>query len=301
MFDEPFGDSSQIPTYLVAKLAREQVTVSLSGDGGDEMFGGYNRYFWAERHWRRMRGLPGPLRTLAGAGVRALPPATWDGLWRALPKRAQLAQPGDKLYKLADLMQARDGQEAYARLIAQHRERQSLVLGVEHRPAAGAHALWQAPGRRLADNMMLADALGYMSDDILAKVDRATMAVSLEARAPFLDHRVAEFAFRLPIAQKIRGGVGKWLLRQVLYRHVPPALIERPKMGFAVPIDAWLRGPLREWAEELLDPARLRAEGYLHVDAVRGAWAEHLSGRRNLQHFLWNILMFEAWLNQGKI
>jgi asparagine synthase (glutamine-hydrolysing) len=301
MFDEPFGDSSQIPTYLVARLARQQVTVSLSGDGGDELFGGYNRYFWAERYWRRMRGLPGPLRAMAGAGVRALPPGTWDSLWRAMPKKAQLAQSGDKLYKLADLMSARDGQEAYARLIAQYRERESLVLGVQPRAPAGAHALWHAPGRKLADNMMLADALGYMSDDILVKVDRATMAVSLEARAPFLDHRVAEFAFRLPVAQKIRGGVGKWLLRQVLYRHVPPALIERPKMGFAVPIDAWLRGPLRDWAEELLDAARLREQGYLRADAVRAAWVEHLSGRRNLQHFLWNVLMFQAWLKQGKI
>ena len=298
MFDEPFADSSQIPTHLVAKLARQQVTVSLSGDGGDELFGGYNRYFWAQRYWARMQGMPGPLRALAGAGVRALPPGGWDAIWRVLPKRAQMAQPGDKLYKLADLVQARDGREAYARLISQYRERASLVLGVEPAPPAGAHALWEQPGRRLADNMMLADALGYLPDDILVKVDRATMAVGLEARAPFLDHRVAEFAFRLPIAQKIRGGVGKWALRQVLYRHVPAALIERPKMGFGVPIDAWLRGPLKQWAQDLLDPVRLRNEGYFRTEVITQAWAEHQSGRRNLQHFLWNILMFEAWLSE---
>jgi asparagine synthase (glutamine-hydrolysing) len=298
MFDEPFGDSSQIPTHLVAKLARTQVTVSLSGDGGDELFGGYNRYFWAERYWRRMRGAPGPLRALGAGAVRALSPGAWNTLWRAMPRRAQLAQPGDKLYKLADLARARDGREAYAWLIAQHRERASLVLGMAEPAPAGAHALWDAPGRSLADNMMLADARGYLPDDILVKVDRATMAVGLEARAPFLDHRVAEFAFRLPVAQKIRGGVGKWLLRQVLYRHVPRAMIERPKMGFAVPIDAWLRGPLRAWAEELLDPVRLGEEGFFRVEPIRQAWEEHLSGRRNLQHFLWNVLMFEAWLKQ---
>lgn len=299
MFDEPFGDSSQIPTYLVAALARQQVTVSLSGDGGDELFGGYNRYFWAERYWRRMRRLPGFARAMASATVHGLSPAAWDSLWRVMPAAAQMAQPGDKLYKLADLMGARDGQEAYRWLIAQYRERRSLVAGIETVPSAGDHGLWSVKGRRLAEQMMLADARGYLADDILVKVDRATMAVSLEARAPFLDHRVAEFACRLDIAQKIRGGVGKWLLRQVLFRHVPRALIERPKMGFGVPIDAWLRGPLREWAEDLLDPERLRAEGYLRVEPVREAWTQHLSGRRNLQHFLWNVLMFEAWLKQG--
>ena len=296
MFDEPFGDSSQIPTYLVAQLARSQVTVSLSGDGGDELFGGYNRYFWAERYWARMRSMPAWLRNLGGIGVRALPPAAWDAMWRLLPRRAQLAQPGDKLYKLAGLARARNGREAYAWLIAQQRERESLVAGI-HTPAlAGAHGLWNQPGRRLADNMMLADAQGYLPDDILVKVDRATMAVSLEARTPFLDHRVAEFAFQLPMAQKIRGAAGKWLLRQVLYRYVPPALIDRPKMGFGVPIDAWLRGPLKEWADDLLDPVRMQGEGYLNVARVREAWDAHQSGRRNLQHFLWNILMFEAWL-----
>ncbi|HEY4372659.1 MAG TPA: asparagine synthase (glutamine-hydrolyzing) [Burkholderiales bacterium] len=301
MFDEPFGDSSQIPTYLVSKLARSQVTVSLSGDGGDELFGGYNRYFWAQKYWRRMRSLPGFARSLAAAGMHALPPDAWNHLWKILPRRAQLAQPGDKLYKLADLMRAQDGREAYSWLTAQHRERESLVLGVEAPPLAGGHALWNVPGRNLADNMMLADARGYLADDILVKVDRATMAVGLEGRAPFLDHRVAEFAFRLPVAQKIHNGMGKWALRQVLYRYVPAALIERPKMGFGVPIDSWLRGPLKNWAAGLLDPSRLRAEGYLHVDAVRRAWDEHQSGRRNLQHFLWNVLMFEAWLEEGKI
>lgn len=300
MFDEPFGDSSQIPTFLVAQLARSQVTVSLSGDGGDELFGGYNRYFWAERYWARMRGVPEVLRCLGAAGVRAIPPAVWDVLWRVLPERAQLVQPGDKLHKLADLARARDGHEAYAWLIAQYRMRDSLVLGVGEPARAGAHAMWGREGRVLADNMMLADARGYLPDDILVKVDRAAMAVGLETRTPFLDHRIAEFALCLPIGQKIRDGVGKWLLRQVLYRHVPASLIERPKMGFGVPIDAWLRGPLREWAEDLLNPDRMAAEGYLNVAPIRLAWREHQSGHRNRQHFLWNILMFEAWMRETR-
>ncbi len=301
MFDEPFGDSSEIPTYLVAQLARSRVKVSLSGDGGDEMFGGYNRYFWAERYWERMRGAPSALRALCVAGVRALSPGTWDAIWSVLPKSAQIAQAGDKLYKLADLAQARDGRQAYAWLIAQHREHASLVHGEGGQNQAGTHALWSREDRGLAENMMLADARGYLADDILVKVDRATMAVGLESRAPFLDHRVAEFAFRLPIAHKIRGDTGKWLLRQVLYRHLPQALMDRPKMGFGVPIDAWLRGPLKAWAEELLDPVVLASEGYLHVAPIRRAWLEHQSGRRNLQHFLWNILMFEAWLRETNL
>ena len=300
MFDEPFGDSSQIPTFLVAQLARTKVTVSLSGDGGDELFGGYNRYFWAERYWARMRRVPRALRSLAAQGVRSVSPAVWDAFWRLLPHGAQLAQPGDKLYKLADLAGARDGREAYAWLIAQYRGRESLVFGSGERTVATAHShsLWERHGRGLAANMMLADAQGYLPDDILVKVDRAAMAVGLETRTPFLDHRVAEFALHLPIDQKIRGGVGKWLLRQVLHRHVPASLIDRPKMGFGVPIDAWLRGALREWAEDLLDPGRMAVEGYLNVAPIREAWREHQSGRRNHQHFLWNILMFEAWMRE---
>ena len=300
MYDEPFADSSQIPTYLVARMARRAVTVSLSGDGGDELFGGYNRYFWAERLWRRMRMAPVGLRRLAAAAVRGVSPAHWDALWQAAPRRWQVVQPGDKLHKLAGLASARDGREAYARLISQHRDAASLVIGVDAEPATGEHALWRAPGRALAENMMLADSLGYLPDDILVKVDRATMAVSLESRAPFLDHRVAEFAFCLPLSAKIRGGMGKWLLRRILDRHVPRELIERPKMGFGVPIDHWLRGPLKDWAAALIEPARLARDGYLKPEPIATAWREHQSGRRNLQHLLWNILMFQAWLDTTK-
>ncbi|MBL8379635.1 MAG: asparagine synthase (glutamine-hydrolyzing) [Burkholderiales bacterium] len=296
MFDEPFADSSQIPTYLVAAMARRHVTVSLSGDGGDELFGGYNRYLWAERIWKRMAWVPVPARRAAAAAARAASPARWDRAWRLLPRRWQLAQPGDKLHKLAGLAATGDGRAAYDYLIAQYRGRSALVVGRQVATPSGDHGHWKAPGRSLADNMMLADLLGYLPDDILTKVDRATMAVSLESRAPFLDHRLVEFAFSLPLSLKIRGRSGKWLLRKVLERYVPTRLTDRPKMGFGVPIDAWLRGPLKPWAEALLDPARLTAEGWLEAAPLMQAWQEHQSGRQNHQHFLWNALMFQSWL-----
>ena len=296
MYDEPFADSSQIPTYLVAQLARKSVTVSLSGDGGDELFGGYNRYFWAQRIWRRIGIFPRGLRRVAGAVVESISPTVWDRAWRFMPARLQVSQPGDKLHKLAGLAATGDARDAYAWLIAQYRSREPVVIGAPVHTSLAEHSLWNVPGRAPADNMMLADALGYLPDDILVKVDRATMATSLEARAPFLDHRVVEMAFSLPLSFKMRDGVGKWPLRQLLYRHVPRALIDRPKMGFGVPIDTWLRGPLKAWAEGLLDPARLGRQSLLHPAPVARAWAEHQSGRRNHQHFLWNVLMFQAWL-----
>ena len=295
MYDEPFGDSSQIPTFLVAQMARKAVTVSLSGDGGDELFGGYNRYAWADRVWRRMSRMPAPLRRAGGAMVQSVSPAAWDRLWKWMPARLQAAQPGDKLHKLAGLVSVADGRAAYAWLVALYRDAEPLVVGGEAAAGLPDHGLWNQPARTLADNMMLADALGYLPDDILAKVDRATMAVSLESRAPFLDHRLVELAFALPLSAKLRGGTSKWLLRQLLYRHVPQHLIDRPKMGFGVPIDVWLRGPLKAWAEALLAPERLRKEGFVEARPVIQAWQEHQSGRRNHQHFLWNVLMFQAW------
>jgi asparagine synthase (glutamine-hydrolysing) len=298
MYDEPFGDSSQIPTFLVARMARRKVTVSLSGDGGDELFGGYNRYVWASRVWNRMSRVPVPLRRAAGAMVRAVPPTAWDRIWALMPARLQVAQPGDKLHKLAGLGAVADGRAAYEWLVALYRGSTPLVAGFDRAEALPGHGLWGAAGRKLADDMMLADALGYLPDDILAKVDRATMAVSLESRAPFLDHRVVEFAFSLPLALKLRGGATKWLLRQLLYRHVPRELIDRPKMGFGVPIDAWLRGPLKQWAGDLINPQRLHLEGFVAPQPVAQAWREHQSGRFNHQHFLWNVLMFQAWLEQ---
>ncbi len=299
MYDEPFSDPSQLPTLLVAKLARRQVTVSLSGDGGDELFGGYSRYPMAERLWRALGPVPRAARAGAAVAMRSVPVSAWDALGRALPRRMRVASTGDKVYKLAGVVGARSGLEVYDLMLAHHREPTPVVLGVDEPTRVGAHPFWGGAGRHIYEDMMLSDALGYLPDVILVKVDRATMAVSLEARAPYLDHRVVEFAFNLPMRFKVRDRQSKWLLRRVLDRHVPRALIERPKMGFNVPIDAWLRGPLEGWASDLLSPALLAAQGYLHPGTIRAAWEGHRSGRRNLEHFLWNALMFQSWLARG--
>jgi asparagine synthase (glutamine-hydrolysing) len=295
MYDEPFADSSQIPTYLISKLARADVTVSLTGDGGDEVFGGYNRYVWGERVQRAIRLGHGHLSRFAASASRAISPAAWDRLAGRLPGAARLAQPGDKIHKLADLLDAASGEEAYLRLTSQWHEPGCVVTGADE-PATVLNdpSRWP-PASSFAEQMMVLDAETYLPGDILTKVDRASMAVALESRIPLLDHRVAELAWRLPIGLKIRNGQSKWPLRAILQRYVPQALIDRPKMGFGVPLDSWLRGPLRDWAESLLDEHRLRQEGFFEAAPIRKRWQEHLEGNRNWQHALWVILMFQAW------
>lgn len=299
LYCEPFSDSSQIPTFLVSQLARQKVTVALSGDAGDELFGGYSRYTQARNLWNQATRIPRGLRGPAAAGIRALPVGGWNALVAPmrplLPGHLRHANIGDKLHKGAALLSARQVDELYLKLIT-HWESNDLVLGAQEPLTALRGTPLPLTGLDDVQRMMALDAITYLPGDILTKVDRAAMGVSLETRVPFLDHRVVEFAWALPQTMKLQGGVGKWILRQVLYRHVPRELIERPKMGFGVPIDSWLRGPLREWAEDLLSESRLRQDGFFNPVPIRQKWAEHLSGKRNWQHHLWDVLMFQAWL-----
>lgn len=300
MYDEPFADSSQIPTYLISRLARQHVTVSLSGDGGDELFGGYNRYLWGRELWGRMSPYPGWLRRIGASSLRLLPPAAWDGLAQMLrpilPGPLRQKQVGVKVHKLAGVVGAPSPEALYLDLVSHWQEPTEIVSSGQEPPTVLTDSERWARLPDFTQRMMFLDLISYLPDDILTKVDRASMAVSLEARVPLLDHRVVEFAWRLPLEYKIQGSSGKHLLRQVLYRYVPRALVERPKMGFGVPIDSWLRGPLRGWAEDLLDPDLLQRQGYLRADPIREKWVEHQSGRRNWQYLLWDVLMFQAWL-----
>jgi len=299
LYDEPFSDSSQIPTCLLSRLTRKFVTVSLSGDGGDELFGGYNRYFWGRNIQKFGRFFPSPLRNLVAKGIKAIPPFFWDlFLYRVfsfLPNRYQLDTPGDRIHKFAQVIQARTPEEMYCCMTSHWLSPESLVKQSREPATIITKRNLQPELDDFTSKMMVLDLATYLPDDILTKVDRASMGVGLEARIPLLDHRVVEYAWNLPLSMKIKGNHGKWILRQVLYKYVPKELIERPKTGFGVPIDSWLRGPLREWAEDLLDEKRLKAEGILNPDLVRDTWKKHLSKEQNLQYHLWDVLMFQAW------
>jgi asparagine synthase (glutamine-hydrolysing) len=302
LYSEPFADSSQLPTHLVCREARRAgLTVVLSGDGGDELFGGYNRYFWGPRIWNRLARLPMPLRRALGRSISLLPPQVYDNLGSHLP----VAQLGHKAHKLsARLRQVHSADDLYRSLVS---EWSDPALLLQPDPCGSPTQLAPTPidqplpaclsGDPVA-RMMAWDLLSYLPDDILVKVDRAAMAVGLETRSPFLDHRVAAVAWRLPMAMKIRAGTSKWALRQLLYQHVPRELIERPKAGFAIPIGQWLRGPLRPWAAELLHPDRLQREGYLRPEPISLLWQQHLTGRYDHTTKLWTVLMWQAWLEQ---
>jgi asparagine synthase (glutamine-hydrolysing) len=305
LFDEPFADSSQIPTFLVAELARRYVTVSLSGDGGDELFGGYNRYFMLNAIWKRIGWMPRPLRRLASGAALAVPSALWQGIFRSagrfLPDMQDVPNPADKAQKLAEIIAARSPEAIYLDLVSHWKLPASLVIGAREPATALTDSSRWAQVDSLTERMMYLDLVTYLPDDILVKVDRASMGVSLESRVPYLDdHRVVEFAWRLPLGMKIRNGKGKWILRQLLSQYVPSQMIERPKMGFGVPIDTWLRGPLRDWCEALLDEQRLKREGFFNPTPIRQKWQEHLTEKHNRQYYLWDILMFEAWLEENR-
>ena len=296
MFDEPFADVSQIPTYLVSKLARQHVTVALSGDGGDEVFAGYNRHVAAGGLLRRLNRLPGPARKAMARTLRALPPDRWQALLRPLPSKLRPRAIGEKFHKLAPLLELNE-LDQYRRVCSSWHDPDSLVINGAERPGPMDDARLRARFPDTVSWMRYLDLVTYLPGDILTKVDRASMAVSLEARAPLLDHRLVEFSFRIPSSLHLRNGEGKWLLRQVLDRHVPRHLFDRPKTGFGVPVGDWLRGPLRPWAEELLSERKIAESSLFHAEPIRRLWADHLRGATNGQYLLWPVLMLLSWLD----
>jgi asparagine synthase (glutamine-hydrolysing) len=290
-YDEPFADSSQIPTFILSRLTRAHVTVALSGDGGDEVFGGYNRYVALPRIARRVAAWSPVLRRNMANLLQSLSPQGWDRLARLMPQRMP-PQFGDKIWKAAAAIAASNAEQAYLSTVSQWRDPREIVKGTRHTPAPfGLDSDLNDPVAQL----QLADTVSYLPDDLLTKVDRASMAHSLEVRVPLLDHRLVEFAWRLPRSELIGGGVTKRPLRHLLAKHVPDSLIDRPKSGFAIPISDWLRGPLRDWAEDLLSETALKNSELLEPAPIRAAWESHLSGRQNLQNPLWAILMYQLW------
>ena len=304
LYDEPFADSSQIPTFLVAQMTRKYVTVSLSGDAGDELFGGYNRYFWGPKIWKKISWLPYNIRQqLSSMLISSSGFAGHQAVNRLLPHKLRKSLLAEKMQKLGQrLSGVKDFNDFYLSLVSEWRVPEEIVInGKEPGTLLTDRLAW--PDLNGSEHrMMYLDAMSYLPDDILCKVDRAAMGVSLETRVPMLDHRVVELAWRLPLEMKIRHGQGKWALRQILYKYVPKELIERPKQGFAIPLGDWLRKPLRDWAEDLLDPVRLAQQGYLRPKPIQQKWKEHLTGKHNWEHSLWSILMFQAWLDtqQGR-
>jgi asparagine synthase (glutamine-hydrolysing) len=300
LYDEPFADSSQIPTYLISKLARDQVTVALSGDGGDELFGGYNRYNQGIKIWNKVRLLPLSVRQILIKGLLSLSGAIGGdqhGIGSVLQKSDRTALLRDKLQKLGlKLESVRDIDEFYLSLVSEWRHPEELLAAGSEPETLLTQEIGKSTIHDPIQRMMYLDAMTYLPDDILCKIDRAAMGVSLETRVPMLDHRVVELSCRLPLQMKIRNNCSKWVLRQILYKYVPKDLIERPKKGFAVPLASWLRGPLREWAEDMLDPAMIGRQGFLNPGPVRKKWGEHLSGKMNWGHSIWSVLMFQSWL-----
>ena len=299
IYDEPFSDSSQIPTLLLTQFAKKSVKVSLSGDGGDEIFGGYNRYTWVKRSWPKFRYIPKPFKNLMAKLITSIPPSRWniiaEPILSIMPQKFQYVNFGDKLHKLSSILNCVSTEELYRTLISNCDTPNDIVIsGKEPKTKLNFDdGILNALSN--VEKLMFYDTLMYLSDDILVKVDRAAMNFSLETRAPFLDHRLIDLAWQLPFNFKIRNGINKWCLRELLYKRIPKQLIERPKMGFGVPIGDWLKGPLREWVFDLLDKKRMEQSGYFKTSEIHERLEQHISGKKNWQYFLWNILMFETW------
>jgi len=303
IYTEPFADPSQIPTFLVSEMTRSHVTVGLSGDAGDEIFAGYNRYILMDQYWNNLDKTPYLIRKFISKGIDKISPDRLNKLLlhaqKILPIKYQQTNIGEKLHKASIALKAKTPDELYRSMISRWQNPESLVIGVSHQQTVLSHTL-SSNEDNIVHKMMEIDSMTYLPDDILCKVDRASMFSGLESRAPFLDHRVVEFAWSLPLNYKIKNGVGKSILRDVLYKYVPKELIDRPKAGFGVPISDWLRGPLKEWANDLLNEDRLRSEGFFHVEPIKKIWLEHQQGVRNCQYQLWPILMFQLWLENEK-
>ena len=298
IYDEPFADSSQIPTYLVSKIAKQKVTVALSGDAGDELFGGYNRYVFTQKMFNKIKKVPTPVKNILSKLIFSLSEENWNKYFGRLFE-SRFSNLGYKLHKGADVLNSSSVKNLHLKLASLIHEPSDWLIDVNEHKTILNDEVQRFNDFDEIEQMMIYDLLTYLPTDILTKVDRAAMAVSLETRVPFLDPNVIEFSARLPLDFKIRNGTSKWILREVLYKHVPKKLIERPKMGFAVPLAEWLRGPLKEWAESLLDESRLRKDGFFKADFVSNKWREHLSGKRNWHYQLWNVLVFQAWLENN--
>lgn len=299
IYDEPFSDSSQIPTFLVSQLAKQHVKVSLSGDGGDELFCGYNRYTMSKKFWKIAHLMPLIFRKILKFGIHSISPKSWNKVSHLLPGLDQYANFGDKMHKGANTLEANAIQDLYYVLCSHWQNPSEVVINSEEPGTLLTKFKPELTGLNDQQQMMTLDFITYLPDDILVKLDRAAMASSLETRAPFLDHKLIEHVWKIPQSLKYRNGNGKWILRQILNNYIPKSLTERPKMGFAIPLDTWLRGPLRDWAEDLLDEKKLHQDGYLNPELIRKKWLEHRSGNRNWQSELWDVLMFQSWLKEN--
>lgn len=295
IYDEPFADTSQIPSILVSQLAKSKVTVCLSGDAGDELFGGYSRYFLTKKMWATISLLPMPIKSILVKSIHLLSPNQWNSLYNTLVFNSGNKLIGNKIYKAVKVLQANNGKELYFNLVTHLNPKETLMSNFD---IEDVYSKWYNGGS-LIDQMMLFDTISYLPGDILTKMDRAAMSVSLETRIPFLNHNLYEFAWKLDDKYKIRNGVGKWILRETLYNYVPKSIVNRPKMGFSVPVGDWIRGPLKDWAEDLLDDAKIGGQGYYNRHSVKQIWEEHKSGKKNWDYQLWNILMFQQWLNSN--